>query len=176
MKRKKAPGCLAQIPIRWWPKYLLGTCDQYGEEQTWRWESAWKERFGEGPRAWRMTVWSYQESSCLAVWVCKDIWAVDRNSGCQDAASIRWQLSWGKNMEKRKFKNKSSGISLVVQWLRLWAPNAGGPGFNPWLGILDPTCHSWDPGQSNELIKKKKKEVPHPLSHKVACIQVMSPL
>ena len=35
---------------------------------------------------------------------------------------------------------------------------------------LDPTCHSWDPGQSNELIKKKKKkEVPHPLSHKVAC-------
>ena len=25
-----------------------------------------------------------------------------------------------------------TGISLVVQWLRLHAPNAGGPMFNPW--------------------------------------------
>ena len=27
------------------------------------------------------------------------------------------------------------GISLVVQWLRLWAPNVGGPGLIPGLGI-----------------------------------------
>ena len=26
------------------------------------------------------------------------------------------------------------GNSLVVQWLRLCAPNAGGPSFNPWSG------------------------------------------
>ena len=26
------------------------------------------------------------------------------------------------------------GISLVVQWLRLHAPNAGGPIFNSWSG------------------------------------------
>ena len=26
------------------------------------------------------------------------------------------------------------GTSLVVQWLRLHIPNAGGPGFNPWSG------------------------------------------
>ena len=26
------------------------------------------------------------------------------------------------------------GTSLVGQWVRLHAPNAGGPGFNPWLG------------------------------------------
>ena len=25
-----------------------------------------------------------------------------------------------------------TGTSLVVQWLRLQAPNAGGPGFSPW--------------------------------------------
>ena len=31
----------------------------------------------------------------------------------------------------KKFK---IGISLVVQWLRLHAPNAGGQGFNPWSG------------------------------------------
>ncbi|TEA31943.1 hypothetical protein DBR06_SOUSAS8310198, partial [Sousa chinensis] len=24
--------------------------------------------------------------------------------------------------------------SLVVQWVRLHAPNAGGPGFDPWSG------------------------------------------
>lgn len=28
----------------------------------------------------------------------------------------------------------SIGISLVVQWLTLQAPNAGGPGFDPWSG------------------------------------------
>ena len=26
------------------------------------------------------------------------------------------------------------GNSLAVQWLRLYAPNAGGPSFNPWSG------------------------------------------
>ena len=26
------------------------------------------------------------------------------------------------------------GTSLVVQWLRLHAPDAGGPGFDPWSG------------------------------------------
>ena len=31
-------------------------------------------------------------------------------------------------------KNTGVGTSLVVQWLRLHAPNAGGPGFDPWSG------------------------------------------
>ena len=32
---------------------------------------------------------------------------------------------------KVQTKNKRPGTSLVVQWLRLPTPNAGGPGFNP---------------------------------------------
>ena len=31
-------------------------------------------------------------------------------------------------------QDPSSGTSLVVQWLRLWAPNAGGPGSIPGQG------------------------------------------
>ena len=31
-------------------------------------------------------------------------------------------------------KTSALGTPLVVQWLRLCAPNAGGPGFNPWSG------------------------------------------
>ena len=34
---------------------------------------------------------------------------------------------------RRKDKRKP-GTSLVVQWLRLQAPNAGDPGLNPWSG------------------------------------------
>ena len=32
------------------------------------------------------------------------------------------------------FKNNHKGISLVVQWLRLHAPSAGGPGSIPGQG------------------------------------------
>ena len=31
-------------------------------------------------------------------------------------------------------KHMYVGTSLVLQWLRLQAPNAGGPRFDPWLG------------------------------------------
>ena len=31
-------------------------------------------------------------------------------------------------------KDVKLGTSLVVQWLRLCTPNAGGPGFDPWSG------------------------------------------
>ena len=31
-------------------------------------------------------------------------------------------------------KHKQLGTSLVAQWLRLRAPNAGGPSFDPWSG------------------------------------------
>ena len=31
-------------------------------------------------------------------------------------------------------ENQWQGISLVVQWLRFWTPNAGGSGFDPWSG------------------------------------------
>ena len=32
------------------------------------------------------------------------------------------------------YKHMYAGTSLVLQWLRLQAPNAGGPRFDPWLG------------------------------------------
>lgn len=35
---------------------------------------------------------------------------------------------WGRSMRQW------SGDSLMVQWLSLWAPSAGGLGFNPWQG------------------------------------------
>ena len=59
------------------------------------------------------------------------------------------------------------GTFLVVQWLRLHAPNAGGPGSIPGQGtrslmlqlkiphtateIEDLACHNWDPAQPSEL-------------------------
>ena len=37
-------------------------------------------------------------------------------------------------MRKMKFKEVKEGTSLVVQWLRLHDPNAGGPGLIPGQG------------------------------------------
>ena len=44
------------------------------------------------------------------------------------------------------------GISLVVQWLRLPAPNAWGLGLTPGQGS-DLTWHNQDPAQPNKLKK-----------------------
>ena len=69
----------------------------------------------------------------------------------------------------------SRGNSLVVQWLKLHTPNAGGPGSIPGQGtrsrmpqvkILhattkNPACHNQDPAQPNQsILKKKKKKQP----------------
>ena len=35
-------------------------------------------------------------------------------------------------LERTIILNLYKGTSLVVQWLRLQAPDAGGQGFNPW--------------------------------------------
>ena len=42
--------------------------------------------------------------------------------------------------DRKGHKSKSQGTSLVVQWLRLWASNAGAHGFHPWMGTKIPTC------------------------------------
>ena len=59
-------------------------------------------------------------------------------------------------------KNTEGGTSLVVQWVRLHAPNAGGPGLIPGQGTRshmhaatksshaateDPICRNEDPAQ-----------------------------
>ena len=48
----------------------------------------------------------------------------------------RIRIKTGKKHGKMKswFKRNPVGTSLVVQWLRLWAPNAGGPGSIPGQG------------------------------------------
>ena len=50
------------------------------------------------------------------------------------------------------FKNKTAGTSLVVQWLRLCAPKAGGTGSIPGRGTNIP--HDM---QRSQKIKLKKK-------------------
>ena len=55
-------------------------------------------------------------------------------------------------------KKGKTGTSLVVQWVRFHAPNAGGPGSIPGQGTRshmcaattkDPTCHNEDPACHN---------------------------
>ena len=68
-------------------------------------------------------------------------------------------------------KTDHSGTSLVVQWLRLRAPNAGGPGLVPGQGteahrlqlrIPFATRKVRDPAESNkEIIHILKKETAH---------------
>ena len=62
-----------------------------------------------------------------------------------------------KKVPFKKKKNEEIGTSLVVQWLRLCVPNAGGPGLMPGQGtryhmpqLKDPACRSEDPAQPNK--------------------------
>ena len=58
----------------------------------------------------------------------------------------------------QQFPSRSgAGTSLVVQWLRLHAPNAGDPGLIPGQGtrshmpqLKDPTCRKDGPASGNE--------------------------
>ena len=64
-------------------------------------------------------------------------------------------LLW-ERIEKRlsyRIKVEEKGTSLVIQWLRLCAPRAGGLGLIPWPGnrshmlqLRDPVCCSEDQG------------------------------
>ena len=60
-------------------------------------------------------------------------WITTHGKGDLANVILRWGdiaelLGWA------QCNHKSLGISLVVQWLRLHLPSAGGPGFNPWSG------------------------------------------
>ena len=56
-----------------------------------------------------------------------------------------------------KLTLKGLGTSLVVQWVRLCAPNAGGPGSIPGLGGGSGGTRS----RMHDAIKKKRSRVPH---------------
>ena len=49
------------------------------------------------------------------------------------------------------------GISLVVQWLRLRAPNAGGPGFDPWSGNKIPHAAPKSPHATTKIPRAATK-------------------
>ena len=53
------------------------------------------------------------------------------NSNTMDKANL---VEGGWEQEQKSIKILKGGTSLVVQWLRLRAPKAGGPGFHPWSG------------------------------------------
>ena len=40
----------------------------------------------------------------------------------------------GQTLRNAAIKNEITGTSLVIQWLRLYAPSAGEPGLDPWSG------------------------------------------
>ena len=55
----------------------------------------------------------------------------------------------GKNIFQKSISNAGGGTSLMVQWLRLLTPNAGGPGSTPGQGtrsrmpqLKDPSCRN----------------------------------
>ena len=56
---------------------------------------------------------------------------------------------------KKIFKKKPKGTSLVVQWLRLLAPNTGGPGSIPGQGTRS---HMPQQRHSSAKLKKKKRK------------------
>ena len=56
------------------------------------------------------------------------------------------------------YRLKNTWTFLMVQWLRLHDPNAGGPGFDPWSGNQNPQAATKIlPSQINNLSLKKKK-------------------
>ena len=63
------------------------------------------------------------------------------NSSHEVARVLEFQLQhqsfqWTPRTDLLLLSHKSNeiGTSLVVQWLRLWAPNAAAPKFSPWSG------------------------------------------
>ena len=55
--------------------------------------------------------------------------------------SDHWEVNITPKEEKLSFKNHKWGTSLVVQWVRLHVPSAGGAGSIPGLE-LDPACRN----------------------------------
>ena len=81
------------------------------------------------------------------------------------------------------WKPMGEGTSLVVQWLRLHAPDARGPGpilsqgtrshmlqlkiLHASTKIEDPVCHNSEPVQPNKYFKKKNKKPMVPVSMRI---------
>ena len=71
------------------------------------------------------------------------------------------QLHWYIMSKNRNTPSRTKpikiGTSLVVLWLRPWAPNAGGPGFNLWSGNYPILHAAWH-------CQKKKKKKPNKIT------------
>ena len=68
-------------------------------------------------------------------------------------ASKRILNIYFKNVKLAEHQKSETGTSLVVQWLRLCAPNAGGLGSVP-VRELDPVCATKDLVQSKQINKE----------------------
>ena len=83
---------------------------------------------------------------CLIAKIGEMMNTKDKNSHClkadimercfSDALEGNAAYTWLFLSKEKQAMSKlgSSGTSLVVQWVRLCTPNAGGPGFDPWSG------------------------------------------
>ena len=66
---------------------------------------------------------------------------------------------------RKSIRKEAEGTSLVVQWLRLCAPNAGGRGFKPWSGNQDPSCcTAWPKKKAKQQTGSGHKRPPLPAS------------
>ena len=91
---------------------------------------------------------------------------LNRNS-YEYGSSVTTELDYKKqhmqiSQHSRQPLRNNSGASLVVQWLRLWAPSAGGPGSIPGQGtrshMLQLNITKTQYSQISKLIKKKKRK------------------
>ena len=75
-------------------------------------------------------------------WVCKELNTTERLFTSLSLSQLMHMLGWVWRQVIRMlydpYKNQLVGTSLVAQWLRLCAPNAGGMGLKPDPGTKIP--------------------------------------
>ena len=109
-------------PERWLEKHSSGLC------WFWRWEEARKQEMRVTSRGWKSQAKGFSLRAC--------------RKECKLASSFifaQWDLLQMFNLQNSKIINVDCGTSLVVQLLRLHAPNAGGLGSSPGQGTSSDT-------------------------------------
>ena len=70
-----------------------------------------------------------------------------------EECSSKVQLAHGLKISHRDFPFPGGPVARTL------CSQCSGPGFDPWLEILDPTRHNWDLAQTNKYFKSK---ISHP--------------
>ena len=79
----------------------------------------------------------WKQWQTLFSWAPKSLQTVTAVMKLKDACSLEEKL-W---QTQRAYWKAETGTSLMVQWLRLWAPNAGGLGLIPGQGTRSHMSH-----------------------------------